>query len=126
MTGNGDDDAGYLNLKVNDQKMTMPSAYFKRNDIVLSKCFVTLDSITIYNKENDAWNGEIIVTKGGIRKNPTCLKCNGELFNGTVVVDGDHDRDYKGMAPTLCLNGQECRLNLTGMKCNKIIINNTM
>ena len=90
---------------------------FERNDVVIDECFSNVDSITVQNPKNNAWAGEIRVTKSGVKQNLTLScnsDCNGGNFGGKIVVDGN--RDGKNLAPSWCLNGKNCFLKIKGKK----------
>ena len=117
VTGDAQGNDGTLTLSINNVEQFV-SKKFERKDEVIDKCFSSIDSITVQNPTNDAWTGEIKVTKTGVKQNLS-LSCNngceGSKFGGKIVVDGNDDA--KSQAPSWCLNGNKCFLKVKGKKC---------
>ena len=113
VTGSGKD-GGTLKLSINNA-LLFGKTLFKRNQVVINKCFSSLDSITIQNPAggtNKAWVGYISVTKNGMKKDLSCTGCTGNTFNGKIVVDGN--QDAKQYASTYCINGKSCSFEIPG------------
>lgn len=112
MTGLDDHSKGILSLSVNNVPQIEPNTRFSNGQTVIERCFPSLDSISVSNSERNAWSGKIMVKRNGISKKLVCINCSGEIFKGTVTVAGN-DNGLK-MAPTWCLNGSLCTLELAG------------
>ena len=110
-------EGGSLKLSINNivQFETKP---FVTNQEVINKCFESLDSITIQNPTDNAWIGEISVTKSGEKKDLVCISgCTGSKFSGKILVDGNGDAKHK--AKSYCDNGNACTFLIDGKKNTK-------
>ena len=113
MTGHGHnlEDHGYLSLSINDGSWHNVSKWFECTETVIEQCFDNFYGITVTNDDTDAWTGTITVTVNGTEADLTCFGCGGDPFDKEIVVDGNNDGAE--MAPTCCLNGQTCKLQLS-------------
>ena len=88
--------------------------WFNVNQKVVDKCFEDFEGMYVQNTHDAAWKGTITVKKNGIEVPLTCAGCRGipfENVNGNdIVVDGNDDSWDE--APTLCLHGTRCYLQL--------------
>lgn len=112
MTGLDEHSKGFLSLSVNNIPQTEPHTRFSNGQTVIDRCFSSLDSISVSNSKWNAWSGKIMVKKNRISKKLVCINCSGGIFKGTIAVDGNDDG--LKMAPTWCLNGNLCTLELAG------------
>ena len=102
---------GTLELSINN--LNIQSRMYRLGEKVLDACFPTLDFISVRNPTNDAWTGEISVTRNGRQKRLVCTNnCSGGSFVRKIVVDGNEDGTTQ--ASTWCLNGNTCFLALEG------------
>ena len=101
---------GTLQLSINN--LDFRSRMFRLGEQVIDACFPTLDFVSVRNPTNDAWTGEIVVTRNGVQKRLVCIDCSGEPFIKQLIVDGNDDGTNQ--ASTRCLNGATCILVLTG------------
>ena len=100
---------------------------YRLKEEVVNKCFSRLDSIILQNTKVDAWTGQIIVTKDGVKSDLTCIEgCTNEwnLNNNWIDVDGDDDSKLHAPYSPWCLNGNPCKI-VPGKSGKKILRNHT-
>ena len=122
VTGNNGYDDGILTLSINNIKL-FSSKNFNKGQTVINKCFSSFDSIIIQNPNNNAWVGEIRVTKVGLKEDLslTCSQgCEGSKFNRKIAVDGDGT--CKAPGRSCCLNGKVCKIEgkIFSLNCQNI------
>ena len=105
-------ESGSLKLLI-DNVIQIETKEFVLNQEVINKCFETMDSITIQNPTDNAWIGEISVTKSGEKKDLICTSgCTGSKFSGEILADGNGDAKHK--AKSWCDNGNACTFSIDG------------
>ena len=110
-------DGGTLKLFINNI-LQFETKEFLKNEEAINKCFESLDSITIQKPTDDAWIGDISVTKRGEKKDLICTSgCTGSNFSGKIVVDGNGDARH--MANSWCDNGNACTFSIDSKKNTK-------
>jgi len=87
---------------------------FGLGDVVLDKCYASLESFSVRNTRRDAWTGHISVTVDSEEVSLVCDHCTGNEFSGHIAVDGDDDSTAQGSV--YCHNGAECIFRLAGAK----------
>ena len=89
---------------------------YQYGEEVIHKCFSEFsfykNSIILQNPTRDAWTGQIVVTKDGLKINLICTNgcTNKQNVNDDNRVDVDGNADSKNHAPDSpwCLNGNAC------------------
>ena len=110
-------DGGTLKLSINNIVQFETKA-FVQNEEAINKCFQSLDSIIIQNPTDNAWIGDISVTKRGEKMDLICTSgCTGSNFSGKIVVDGNGDARH--MAKSWCDNGNACTFSIDSKKNTK-------
>ena len=115
-TGNELADAGTLEVIVNGEVVSSDdkNKLHAREEVVVDKCFVSLDKIEVRNPSNNGWIGSASVsTDGGASYSPlldcpSCVAAGKSARSGVIGVDGNHDMHAK----IACLNGATCELRV--------------
>ena len=113
-TGNNKNDKGTLEVIVNGQIVSSgdKTREYKHGEVVVDKCFVSLDKIEVRNPTSNAWIGTVSVSSDGgasyspLLDCPTCV--NKGSRSGVIGVDGNDDP----FAKIACINGATCELLL--------------
>ena len=104
---------GYLQVSINNvQQIALKE--FDYGEIVLDKCFSRIESISVTNQNENAWIGQIMVTKGTLPMRLKCNDCTGGLYQGGIIVDGDGN--IQDTTHPTCLNGNSCTLVISGIQ----------
>ena len=116
ITGNGIKSewrfTGKLSIAINDNEKFI-SKPFIPNDKVINECFSYLDSIALQNPTDNAWAGQLIVTRYEKKVDLICTSgCTNidHERNNKIVVDGNENEIWKKAEPnsTWCFEGNSC------------------
>ena len=110
------EDHGTLEVIVNGQIVSSgdKNKLYKYDEVVVDKCFASLDKIEVRNPSDDGWVGSISVsTDGGASYSPlldcpSCVFAGNYVRSGVIGVDGNGDMH----AMIACINGATCELFL--------------
>ena len=114
-TGTSKYSVGNLQVIVNGVNVTGQDVkYYGKGEVVVDKCFQSLDKIQIRNPTTDAWAGSILALTGdsdSYKPFSRCVNCvKGDASAAdAIVVDGDDDSVEYGK--TSCINGATCDLH---------------
>ena len=110
------EDHGTLEVIVNGQIVSSgdKNKLYKYDEVVVDKCFASLDKIEVRNPSDDGWVGSISVSYGGrsyIRLSdcPTCVSGRNSGMSGIGI---DRNSDILPFAKMSCINGATCELLL--------------
>ena len=111
-TGNVNNDHGTLEVIVNG--LVSSRGYYAVGDVVLDKCFASLDKVEVRNHRTNGWVGTVSVSTDGGKSYrplldcPTCVSKGNSDRSGVIGVDGDDNMHAK----IACINGATCELLL--------------
>ena len=115
-TGNVASDEGTLEIIVNGEVVSSDNKnkLHGRGEMVVDKCFASLDKIEVRNPSNNGWIGSVSVsTDGGasykpLADCPSCVAAGKSDRSGVIGVDGNGDMNAK----IACINGATCELRV--------------
>lgn len=118
-TGNGDNNGGTLNVKVDEGdgfvEKVWTTTNHRKGSKVLDACFSDIVNIAVANPTNDAWAGTIRIEKLGFKVETQCAECAGTYTTDSkVVIDGNGDGSDQ--APARCLHDKDYTCHFTPKK----------
>ena len=120
-TGTADASDGTLEVIVNGEIVSSGDKRkeYKKGEVVVDKCFSSLDKVEVRNPSSKGWIGSISVSRDGKRSYQPFTECS-KCASGTattkegLLVDGDGNAAH--LFKTACNNGATCELHfLTGL-----------
>ena len=120
-TGTAQNSAGMLQVIVNGEIVSSgnKNKVYKNGEVVVDKCFSSLDKVEVRNPSNDAWMGSISASrdgKGSYHPFTECSKCiaGSASAEEAIVVGGASSASDKGK--TACSKHAACELHFfTGL-----------
>ena len=114
-TGNMKNAQGYLEVKVNGEivSSTGDAKQFDKGEVVVHRCFESLDKVEIRGPNGNGWGGSISAKISGsdsYQPFSVCDKCEPGNASAAqaIVVDGDGNSAIYGK--TTCMDGNTCEL----------------
>ena len=114
-TGTGHNHDGFLNVTIDGTNVIYDE--FQKGELVLSKCKIRLQQITVSNPSGNAWVGTITITSSDKSFTNECKGCSGKEFAGKIAVDGDSNPP---LSDTYCLQGATCSIIIKGTSSNSV------
>ena len=91
-----------------------PNKFYDNGEVVVDKCFQSVDKVQVRNPTTNAWAGSIVASRGGSDSYQPFLRCidcvrGNASAEEAIVVDGNSDSTEFGK--TACHNGATCELH---------------
>ena len=90
-----------------------PQKTYQNSEVVVDKCFSSLNKVEVQNPSNDGWLGSILVSRDGkssYQPFSECLDCLPGNANAQQAIGVDGNNNAPKLSKINCNNGKACKL----------------